>query len=603
MNDRVDVIRRGFVLLVLISATGCTSPPPSLQADWGILVGEPRGTLLSDNIALIADNQLHNIYSDPVKMYRTANTDKLISTSIRSALLDFYGQDVLHYVVAEELEDLPIVHLGDACDFSCTGEFAKFCRIMKNASRGWVMAPGNHDGYFFGNEHRSKTNSTWMDACRNAGHPLTKDRFIRYYLAALIGQKTPEATMLREYMQISESDAENLVYMSSEKLRDLIPDTGDWLKTGEEATLLHAVVWDIDRKKPWKSYIVQRLVLDKPNPSPADPSIGGILVDTCQYRYAPKIFTFPFQPAGQNGQVLGNQLDVIRKWVTPSQSPPGDDQSKLKRGKQSGDLWILMGHHPFNAILPSGQKGLEKIRESSWMPLYFSAHTHDGNFIIHETGDDSWLELNIGSILDWPLEYRTFAIGRRDEGGGIYLRSPRFSAQEELTARVSEKEEKWQVTQNDDDYYLCHAHIDTFSAEETEVLLKNALLATHLRMLKEVPTEGCPTEPCARPDDDAWPIDPRSEDNHRVASDGELAELIEAAMAGKHDALDEFHEKVDLLLALEEFENSRLQKAWEEDSDDYRNFRFVQAIWASKYDAARARRPWQDDWFIALPKE
>ena len=155
MKNSVHVFRNGFLLLLLVSATRCTSP--SLPADWSILVGQPTGTVLTDSIVLVADNQLHNIYSDPVKLFRTAFTDKLISTSIRPALQDFYGQDVLHYVVSEEFEDRPIVHLGDACDFSCTGEFAKFFSIMKSADGEWVMAPGNHDGYFFGNEHRRRS--------------------------------------------------------------------------------------------------------------------------------------------------------------------------------------------------------------------------------------------------------------------------------------------------------------------------------------------------------------------------------------------------------------------------------------------------------------
>ena len=39
---------------------------------------------------------------------------------------------------------------------------------MGNAKSGWVMAPGNHDGYFFGNlYHKSEEGKTdWsLDGC------------------------------------------------------------------------------------------------------------------------------------------------------------------------------------------------------------------------------------------------------------------------------------------------------------------------------------------------------------------------------------------------------------------------------------------------------
>ena len=212
----------------------------------------------------------------------------------------------------------------------------------------------------------------------------------------------------------------------------------------------------------------------------------------------------------------------------------------------------------------------------------------------------------MGSILDWPLEYRTVRVGETSDGR-LYLASRRYTVNEKIQERVgSDAEEEWQISQADDDYYLRHAHMRTLSAVETEAELKKAILATHLRMLKSVPTR---TDECgevvdvARPNPGDWPQDPRTK--LRVQSDEQLVDLIQTALDDGDEALDSYDEKLALLLQLHRFEEARLAKARAENPElsRYLDFRFIQAIWASKYDAARAKRPWRDDWFTVFPEE
>ena len=137
---------------------------------------------------LIADNQLHNLYADPVPIMRSGLADKVVEVAIRPGQLDLYGPEALALVVENEDSKQSIIHLGDACDFSCKGEFIRFLSIMRLAKQGWMMTPGNHDGYFWGNEQRASDDPLWIAACKNAGAPLTKDLLIRFYLVALMVQ-------------------------------------------------------------------------------------------------------------------------------------------------------------------------------------------------------------------------------------------------------------------------------------------------------------------------------------------------------------------------------------------------------------------------------
>ena len=86
--------------------------------------------------------------------------------------------------LAEGVRNLSF-EVGDAADLGCEGEFRTFTGIMNTAGRPWIMAPGNHDCFYFGNFHPVHTEN-WEAACRNAGEPLRKDRYVRLYVATLL---------------------------------------------------------------------------------------------------------------------------------------------------------------------------------------------------------------------------------------------------------------------------------------------------------------------------------------------------------------------------------------------------------------------------------
>jgi hypothetical protein len=108
--------------------------PPSLPAGYLFPQQRPPSNVISRRVLLVADNQLHNVYSEPVPILRSGLADRFVRTAIRPVQLDFYGQDFLAWLVQDQGRRTPIVHLGDTCDFSCTGEFHRFWDIMRRQS-------------------------------------------------------------------------------------------------------------------------------------------------------------------------------------------------------------------------------------------------------------------------------------------------------------------------------------------------------------------------------------------------------------------------------------------------------------------------------------
>ncbi|MHC4390810.1 MAG: hypothetical protein ACYS22_05760, partial [Planctomycetota bacterium] len=162
-TDMASTARRGaisgLVALTLAAglSAGCGSQGRWTKDDYQLSYGMPfrdRAGLtdliqeselepLSAKIYLVSDNQRHELLGGPIDFFRTSQTDIGASSAIRPPQLDLFGQDVL--TEALTLTDGFVLHLGDACDISNTGEFARFAWDMRPIKDGWVMAPGNHD--------------------------------------------------------------------------------------------------------------------------------------------------------------------------------------------------------------------------------------------------------------------------------------------------------------------------------------------------------------------------------------------------------------------------------------------------------------------------
>ena len=589
-----------ILLVAAIGTTGCTQRQGSLPHLWNIRANEPVGaTAISREVVLLADNQLHNLYADEVKVFRTGLGDKISQAAIRSVQLDYFGQDFLELIVKQQGKQRPIVHLGDACDFSCSGEFVRFCNIMRGAKEGWFMAPGNHDTMFYGNTHPRLGKSNWRAACHYAGEPLledlndimTKDVFVRLYVAALMLQENLAEmedlagviclTEARERFR-AELDGSEDGSTYARALVDfaaLVPPEGDWSMGGRSESnqpLLTAISWRIFEKAPWRSYVVQQLDLTRHHSQQGTrPYVRAVLLDTCQYGNAPTLLPLPplTVNAGMNGELLSDQLSIVDGWV--------------EREPTSDVFWVLMGHHPFDWLRVRARWSLDRIRKAAKSVLYVSAHTHKGHYIVHGQGDDAWLELNVGSILDWPSECRYLQFLR--DGDHVVLMSRRRELEELLgTQGLPDAKPGWEAKPDDPDYYLAHAVLTDLDAAKADVVLKTALLAAHDRMLQYIETDTQGNHASIR-----WPSGCRTV--------GEVRQRIEKAMERLEAAPEVPDDIVRLLVELERFDRSRAEKC----GDGFRRYRLSQAIWASQYDSAHdnARKLHPDVEYIQIPME
>jgi hypothetical protein len=303
-------------------------------------------------------------------------------------------------------------------------------------------------------------------------------------------------------------------------------------------------------------------------------------------------------------------------------------------GKQG--LWVLIGHHQFQELGRSSQEGVDDLRKRSGALLYVSAHDHHGKFVVNGKGHDegNWLELNIGSILDWPAEARRFGLIRakvegakglamlqrparaypealrrlriqpqepaREEEWAVLLDTPRYLMEELLREEgVPAHERRWEATPNDPDYYLRHEDLRDLDAVRAEIILKSTLLASHRRLLEHNPT-------VAGAAGDFWP-EGCSSDAMVIEQIGRLLGESRRQLETSEKPKDEkallqalTAQRRDLTGFLVEFDRfERLRPV--QDPETRRRYRLSQAVWASWYDSVHSRNAPVNARYIVFP--
>jgi hypothetical protein len=536
--------RRSLGVISLLAATtlagaACQSPP-SLDGSWGIPPQEPlEGVSASLDVAIIADNQIHHLYGDPVWL-RSGFTNQFVSVAIRPVQLDFYAPAILRWIVENVGDRRPIVHLGDALNAGCIWEWKTFLAIMNQTGHGWVMAPGNHDGYYFGNGHFALDD--WLRVCDTGDgedERMTKDRLVEHYLRALAAQGSltlPDTLKADGVQRVLRADTSV----------DPRPNRID----------VEEVAWRIDRRRPWRSFVVQRLSISLPS-SPQ--RVVVVLLDTNQYALRPRLvpWWFGIRNAGVNGELLADQIGVVDGWL------------------RQGQVNFLMGHHPYDDITSQGKNAIDRWRRDKGMTLYVSAHTHKAQWFVHEGGEKNWLELNVGSTTDWPPEFRTLYVEQAEAANKVGLRTQRQPVADLWDAECPPD---WEADPDGPYYYIRYRDLATPDPTRTQVALMNTLLATHSWVLQKIPSSAGNTQ---------WPLGTRSD------------EEVLAKIQDTIDGISPLDAKVALARQLRDFEATRSV----ESPDDQKQFHLCQAMWSSKYDLDGARAPGVNDAYLLAPKE
>jgi len=574
-----------FVLsLVVLAACVKPDPTPRFTPAWEKF--DPTnltGWLSTRKALLCSDCQFHNIYSKALPE-RNLSAEAAASTAIRPPQLDLFAPDVLRWILENGAPDKDVVlHLGDALNLSTTGEFHKFLDVMKSAGTPWFMAPGNHDGYYFG-VYPTHAENLLADSAFMSGKPLGKDYFVRLYVAAIARQDESGCAELAAALGLDPRTDEDI-----EEVAKRVPLEFDWEAKEGATGLLARIAWKIDEDVPWHSYVIQAINMSGETYGERDGRV--YLLDSCQYSRRPKMVPNAWRsyPApincGLTGQMMPDQLRKVRAWF--------EEGGEAKGGS-------MMCHHPFERLEPYTRSSVGYLWREYRVGLMVTAHTHAGYYAHHSLGGKrDEVELNIGSTTDWPMEWRTLQAFLKLDGDRAYVHAERKTLVGELRQLDGFFEDGWEIPQDaPDDYrsykrgesakgllfaYYAGDHYTPYwidrpgqrvnkAAVHTETQVKKTLLWTHHRLIGEFPTD---------PDKGAeWPRD--------CDTDAAVLKRIQTTL----DQGD-FETQIRLLVELGTFEDSRSSRDPKtgESSDGRRTrYKISQAAWASRFMAAKGRR-------------
>lgn len=594
-------MKKYLLLAMLLVPWACAIPPepvPEFQPAFESPDFTEPGWASSRPALLVSDCQLHNLYSLPIPE-RNLSIKMFLGTAIRPPQLDLFAGDVLRWILQHGAGDTEVViHLGDALDMACEGELRAFLNVMNSGGKPWLLVPGNHDCYHLGS-YDPRERETWNNACYGWGDPITKDRLIRLYVAALIGQDEPGMRALAAALGLDDERESDPF-----ELEERIPDRFSWRAPDEMDAFLHAIEWNIDLEKPWRSFIIQLADLSGRGPDGAP--VFAVLMDSCQYDELPALIfnawdNFPAElNCGMTGEILADQFRLVHRLLELY-----PEHSK-----------ILMCHHPLDSIASKSRSCIRWLWHHMEARFLVTAHTHAGHFTHHSIKKDrESLELNVGSTTDWPMEWRNFVvhIGMDQDKKSHYVKSDYFTLLDALKNRKGYFLPEWEVPlgANDDyrkynigypssytfvDFYLTYhlwppllgnprANVSS-AARHTETQVKDTLLWTYHRLISEFPTdEGDPGT--------VWPQECRS--------DEEVTALLECTAA----AGIPIEEKIALLMEMERFEKSRLTRdpgTGAPTNDERLRFKLCQAVWASRFELTRGRKLSPTDTLIRIAR-
>jgi len=545
-------------VLLAAGATGCSvicsllcssGAGPPLAPRFDIRHGHASdATALSRAVGLIADTHAHYLWGEPT-FIQTNLADKISASAIRTPQGDLWGPDAERWLLRHALGGKPIIHLGDAADIACIAEYDAFLAMMNDPAnrqgpaQPWFAVPGNHDAYFYGNYQ--DTTGAWDQACKGSGK-LTKSELVTRYLGALAAQPDPGAQQLAA--NVTRSDYRI-----------------DAIGTGG---MLVSAAWSVSKQAPWRSWVAQSLELTRPG-SPR--RVVAILIDTAVYDDAPVLVAAGcgMLNAGLNGDITDDQASVVRAWAWAAHA--------------SGAAVVVAGHHPYAALTARAKSVLDDIHDLYGGELYVSAHDHSGKWNVDgNKKDKTWLELNIGAMVDAPIEVRVMQLFAMTDGRAAVdaelLRLDRVLDQVAgKEARRCTLHPEWEAKSSDPDYYLTYRDLGAAAVTDTQQNILDVLLAGWQRYLKFVKSA---------PDAGPWP--------GGWASDDALAADLAKAAAGKDAAA-----KIALLQTVQAQAPTR--KVGDELGRS--TFRFCQGQWGSDRELARRRIPAPDDWTVILPKE
>jgi hypothetical protein len=158
------------------------------------------------------------------------------------------------------------------------------------------------------------------------------------------------------------------------------------------------------RPDAWSSHIVQLVRLPQTNNKAA--GIYALLLDSSDYPSRPYIG-------------VGDIKAGVEAGVSAAQSRAA---LQLIRDLPADARFFIAAHHPYDAwgtdkwATPHRVALDELLADSRFMKFFVSAHTHEGGWYQHARAGGMLYELNLGSLSDAPLHYRTLSFAQGSTG-------------------------------------------------------------------------------------------------------------------------------------------------------------------------------------------
>ncbi len=380
------------------------------------------GTL---KLALLGDTQIQHVAGGADAL--GSLLEGWSEPSSRPMLQTFFGDRLLartlHTHSALRSAD-GVIFMGDALNTSCHSELDRFYRAVDDAladdalpyavDRRFVILPGNHDGLLYGNfasrrlpllEGPGRLRKLLRFAC-NALHPewvcrchADADRVDRP------GPVDRNAFLDRyaDWLQQSlRSPAAGAAWRPTQ-----LADVTVRVLDGQPDHFLRFAAHYRSNDRPHQSFLVQ--VLDLTPPDAGAHPVFALLLDTNNYARRPT-------RAGMRGSIGPIQQRIVHATL-------GQIAEKLSTGQQA--TVVFVGHHPIHALATKVQRRLTRLHNElaslpriAPLPLYVSAHRHRGGWYSHVIGEHPillrrpirWTDLNVSSLVDWPLGVRDFQL-------------------------------------------------------------------------------------------------------------------------------------------------------------------------------------------------
>jgi len=246
--------------------------------------------------------------------------------------------------------------------------------------------------------------------------------------------------------------------------------------------------------------------------------------------------------------------------------------------KQEGRRWMLATHHPYRDLARRAKPRFDRLRDAGGIPTTLSAHSHHGEILWNrdEEHEGDWLEINVGSILDAPVEFRDLQILR--VGDRLAISSRRHRMEEHLREQglLADDVTAYRPVSGDPDFFMNYenrglpgASGDDWSAAMADYKVKHLLLAAYRRMFDLFEADA--------PDQSGtyWPTGP---DGSRLRSHEEVTAAVRTML--EDSRLEEAETLTRFLYELREFDRTRTFSPAV--GEKLRAYRLSQAIWAGQ---------------------